>query len=193
MQEMARKMHDLAACRWHHQGYAENGKGAAVSGREDPLPQGVTDDYPRADSGQGVSIQPGAGRRMGREGSDVLYRKACDRTGSPVGSPWWLITKNEKDHFEVFTLDDGSTLPVFSGEGEAEMYLWCEGACERGWEARRSTSQEIMSMLDGPCSAAGAVALDPSPRFIDGWPASLVNLDRSRFVEWMVSRESLPS
>jgi hypothetical protein len=50
-----------------------------------------------------------------------------------------------------------------------------------------------MSMLDGPCSDAGAVALDPSPKFIDGRLASLVNLDRSRFVEWMVSRESLLS
>jgi hypothetical protein len=188
MQEMARKMHDLAARRWHHQGYAENGKGAAVSGGEDPLPQRVTE-YPRTNIGQDVSIQPGARRRMGREGSDVLYRKACDRTGSPPGSPWWLITKNGRDHFEVFTLDDGCTLPVFSGEGEAEMYLWCEGACGRGWATRRSTPWEVMSMLDGPCSDAGAVALDPSPRFIDGRPTSLVNLDRSRFVEWMVSRE----
>jgi hypothetical protein len=130
---------------------------------------------------------------MGREGSDVLYREACDRIGSPTGSPWWLLTKYGIDYFEVFTLDDGSTLPVFSGEGEAELYLWCEGACERGWETRRSTSREVMSMLDGPCSDVGAVALDPSPGFIDGQPVSLINLDRSRFVEWMVSRESRPS
>jgi hypothetical protein len=130
---------------------------------------------------------------MEREASDVLYERVHGWAGSPPGSQWWLITKNDKDDFEVFTLDDGGTLPVFSGEGEAEMYLWCEGACECGWETYRSTSREVMSMLDGPCSDAGAVALDPSPNFIDGRPASLINLDRSRFVEWMVSRESLSS
>lgn len=129
---------------------------------------------------------------MGREGSDVLYERAHGWADSPPGSPWWLITKNDKDHLEPFTLDDGSTLPVFSGEGEAEMYLWCEGACGCGWETRRSTAKEVMSMLDGPCSDAGTVALDPSPKFIDVRPARLVNLARSRFVAWMVSRESLP-
>jgi hypothetical protein len=130
---------------------------------------------------------------MGREGSDVLYKEAHERATSPPSSPWWLITKNDQDHFEVFTLDNGSTLPVFSGEGEAEMYLWFEGTCEPGWETRRSSSREVMSMLDGPCSGAGAVALDPSPKFIDGRPARLVNVARSRFVEWMASRESPPS
>lgn len=129
---------------------------------------------------------------MGREGSDVLYERTHGWADSPPGSPWWLITKNDKDHLEAFTLDDGSTLPVFSGEGEAEMYLWCEGACGCGWETRRSTAKEVMSMLDGPCSDAGTVALDPSPKFIDVRPARLVNLARSRFVAWMVSRESLP-
>jgi hypothetical protein len=185
-------MHDLVASWWQYQGYTENGRGAAVSGREGPLPQGATDDYPRADTGQEVLIHQGAGRRMGREGSDVLYERAHGWADSPPGSPWWLITKNDKDHLEAFTLDDGSTLPVFSGEGEAEMYLWCEGACGCGWETRRSTAKEVMSMLDGPCSDAGTVALDPSPKFIDVRPARLVNLARSRFVAWMVSRESLP-
>jgi hypothetical protein len=38
-------------------------------------------------------------------------------------SPWWLIAKGVTDHIEVFTLDGGSSLPVFSDQDEAEMYL----------------------------------------------------------------------
>jgi len=116
----------------------------------------------------------------------VFYEKTYERTSSPIRSRWWLIAKNGTDHTEVFTLDGSSTLPVFSSEDEAEMYLWFEDACGDGWEARRSTSEELVAMLCGPCSGVGAVVLDPSPEIIDGWPARTVNLDRRRFVEWMV-------
>jgi hypothetical protein len=93
----------------------------------------------------------------------------------------------------VFTLDGGSILPVFSDEDEAEMYLWFERACEGGWEVRRSSSEELISVLYGPCSDVGTVVLDPSPEIIEGSSDWLVNLDRRRFLGWMISGRNLVS
>ena len=118
---------------------------------------------------------------------NVFYETSHEWKGSSMRSPWCLIAKGATDHTEVFTLDSGSLLPVFSGEDEAEMYLWFEGACEDGWEVRKNSPEELMSVLYGPCSDAGAVALDPSPEIIDGPSAWLVSLNRRRFLGWMVS------
>ena len=123
----------------------------------------------------------------------MLYERMHGWKGRPLWSPWCLIAKGATDHTEVFTLEGGSILPVFSGEDEAEMYLWFEGACEDGWEVRRSSPEELMSVLYGPCSDAGAVALDPSPEIIDGPSAWLVSLNRRRFLGWMVSGRNLVS
>jgi hypothetical protein len=123
----------------------------------------------------------------------VFYEGTYDCKGSPTRSPWWLIAKGETDDIEVFTLDSGSILPVFSGEDEAEMYLWFERADEDGWQVRRSSSEELMSVLYGPCSGAGAVVLDPSLEIIEGSSAWLVNLDRRRFLGWMASERNLVS
>ena len=120
-----------------------------------------------------------------------MHERTYEWMGSPLWSTWWLIAKDGKDHIEVFTLDGGSILPVFSGRDEAEMYLWYIRACEDGWEVRRSSSRELMSVLYGPCSGAAAVVLDPWPEIIDGPPARLVMLDRRRFVEWIVSKTTL--
>jgi hypothetical protein len=120
----------------------------------------------------------------------VLYGRTL-KWDSPLRSPWWLIAKGATDHIEVFTLDSGSLLPVFSGEEEAEMYLWLKRACEDGWEVRRCSSEELKSVLYGPCSGAGTVALDPSLDIVDGPSARLVSLDRGRFLGWMSSRRNL--
>ena len=127
----------------------------------------------------------------GRVEMNVFYETSHEWKGSSMRSPWWLIAKGATDHVEVFTLDGGSILPVFSGEDEAEMYLWFEGACEDGWEVRRSSPEELMSVLYGPCSDAGAVALDPSPEIIDGPSVCLVSLNRRRFLGWVVSGRNL--
>jgi hypothetical protein len=123
----------------------------------------------------------------------VFYERTCEWKGSPLRSPWWLITKGETSNIEVFTLDGGSILPVFSGEDEAEMYHWFKRANEDGWQVRRSSSEELMSVLDGPCSGARAVVLDPSLEIIEGPSACPVNLDRRRFLGWMASGRNLVS
>ena len=138
------------------------------------------------------SLEP-EGSDDGRVEKNVFYETTHEWKRSSMRSPWWLIAKDAADHVEVFTLDGGSILPVFSGEDEAEMYLRFEEACEDGWEVRRSSPEELMSVLYGPCSDAGAVALDPSPEIIDGPSAWLVSLNRRRFLGWMVSGRDLLS
>ena len=45
-------------------------------------------------------------------------------TGQRPGSTFWLITRCENGGMEVLTIgSDGEVLPVFSFEGEAEMFL----------------------------------------------------------------------
>jgi hypothetical protein len=138
------------------------------------------------------SLKP-EGSDDGRVEKSVLYERTHERKGSSPWSPWWLIAKGATDHIEVFTLDCGSTLPVFSGKEEAEMYLWFNEACEDGWEVHRSSPDELMSMLYGPCSGASAVAIDPSPEIIDEPSFWLVSLSRRRFLGWIVSGRNLVS
>ena len=123
----------------------------------------------------------------------MFYERTYEWKDSPPRSPWWLIVRGETDSIEVFTLDGGSILPVFSGEDEAEMYHWFERADEDGWEVRSSSSEELMSVLYGPCSGAGAVALDPSLEIIEEPSTWHMNLDRRRFLGWMASGRNLVS
>jgi hypothetical protein len=76
-------------------------------------------------------------------------------------------------------------LPVFSGEGEAEMFVWLEGAFEDGWRVRETSAGELVSILYGPCAGVGRVALDPSPG-MEAESIRLVSVGRERFVSWVV-------
>ena len=80
-------------------------------------------------------------------------------------SRWWLLVKDGGSGVKVLVVDHGDerTLPVFSGEGEAEMFVWLGGAFEDGWRVRESSAGELISILYGPCAGVGSVALDPSP------------------------------
>jgi len=59
-------------------------------------------------------------------------------------SPWWLIAKGVTDHIEVFTLDGGSSLPVFSDQDEPEMYL----SGSRGHAKMAGGAQELLRGAD---------------------------------------------
>lgn len=98
--------------------------------------------------------------------------------------PLWLIVKQEKGWTEVFTIHPGSgreTLPIFSHEEEAEMFLWL-ATPGGGWRARGTTAGELVSLLHGPCADAGRVALDPLPLCGGGALAGLVSLLREDFM-----------
>ena len=114
-------------------------------------------------------------------------RRAYRWPGGLSRSSWWLVARNDGP-LEVFTLDGGETLPVFSGEGEAELFLWLREEREHGWEVRQSSAEELVFALSGPCSHAGFVALDPSAEIFDGQEAGAPGLDREQFLECLVSR-----
>lgn len=124
---------------------------------------------------------------MSRTENRALIGEVNRRSEGLSRSSWWLVAKNGGDQLEVFTLDDGSTLPVFSGEGEAELFLCLREAREHGWGIRKSSAGELVSVLYGSCSHAMLVALDPSMEMLDGWAAELMGLSRQDFLEWMVS------
>jgi hypothetical protein len=77
-------------------------------------------------------------------------------------------------------------LPVFSGEGEAEMFAWLECAFEDGWRVRETSVGELVSILYGPCVGVGRVALDPSPEMVGKNAVSLVSVTRERFLSWIL-------
>jgi hypothetical protein len=99
-------------------------------------------------------------------------------------STWWLLAKHGKPWAEVLTVNnDGErTLPAFSGEGEAEMFLWFGGAFKYGWHVRETSAGELVSLLSGPYAGVRSVALDPSPGMSWAGTISLVSVGRKRFV-----------
>ena len=60
-------------------------------------------------------------------------------TGRAQSLAYWLIARNEHGRIEVLNLDCKQTLPVFSNEDEAEMFLRLEGVAD-GWQAARAES-----------------------------------------------------
>ena len=102
-------------------------------------------------------------------------------------SKWWLLAKDENCGAGIFLADCGGaqTLPVFSGEDEAEMFVWLGGAFEDGWQVRETFAGELVSILYGLCAGVGRVALDPSPE-MSPETFRLVSLSRERFVSWIV-------
>jgi hypothetical protein len=89
---------------------------------------------------------------------------------------------------EVLTLDrDGAkTLPVFSHEEEAEMFLRL-GAPGAGWEVKDAMTGELVSVLYGPCMGVKDVALDPLPEMVAHRTVGLVSLLRERFTEYITT------
>jgi hypothetical protein len=80
----------------------------------------------------------------------------------------------------------GPALPVCSGEGEAEMFVWLGGAFEDAWWIRETTAGELISVLYGPGANVGWVALDPSPQMT---PDEILadSVSRERFVGWVLN------
>ena len=73
-------------------------------------------------------------------------------------------------------------LPVFSFEEEAEMFLHLGGYADSGWRARESCAGELVSVLLGPCTDVGGVALDPLPEMLEDGTLGLVGVGRRRFL-----------
>jgi hypothetical protein len=103
-------------------------------------------------------------------------------------STFWLVVRHEDRQMEVLMVGCSSeqALPFFSDEGEAEMFVWLEGAFEDGWRVRETSAGELVSTLYGPCAGVGRVALDPSPEMEGINAISLVSVARERFLSWIL-------
>ena len=103
-------------------------------------------------------------------------------------STFWLVVRHEDRRMEVLMVgcSGEQALPVFSGEGEAEMFVWLEGAFEEGWRVRQTSAGELVSILYGPCAGVGRVALDPSPEMVGTDAVSLVSVAREWFLSWIL-------
>ena len=87
----------------------------------------------------------------------------------------------------MLTLDGKKTLPVFSSEDEAEMFLRLEGVAD-GWQVSESRGGELVSMLFGLCAGVKKVALDPLPEMVADRTVGLVSLDRKSFIRSLLAR-----
>ena len=100
---------------------------------------------------------------------------------------WWLIVKDGDRPLEPLTVgcDGGQTLPLFSFEEEAEMFLQLDGLGSH-WRTRITGCGELISVFYGACTSVRRVALDPLPEMMADGTVGLVSLGRSRFVAHLV-------
>jgi hypothetical protein len=103
-------------------------------------------------------------------------------------STFWLVVRHEGRQMEVLMVGRSGeqALPVFSCVGEAEMFVWLEGAFEDGWRVRETSAGELVSILYGPCAGVERAALDPSPEMVGINAVSLVSVTRERFLSWIL-------
>ncbi len=106
-------------------------------------------------------------------------------------SVYRLIVRQGSGDPELLTIDlDGmQTLPIFSWEEEARMYLrlgWFE---ETGWRIAMYTSEKLVSMLaKNGLTGVRFVALDPLPELISQGMIGLVSMNKEQFVGHLVER-----
>ena len=111
--------------------------------------------------------------------------------GRDPNSKWWTLVTDENLGTGVLVADcDGErVLPVFSGEAEAEMFVWLGGAFEDGWRVRKTSTRELASVLRRPCAGVRSMALDPSPEMIEADAVALVSVSRERFLSWVADSQ----
>ena len=82
-------------------------------------------------------------------------------------------------------------LPVFSFEEEANFYL--RHGLQGNWQPRRTQAGELVSLLYSLCSKVALVALDPTSDVESDAMKRLVVLERERFVDFFLHRETSAS
>jgi hypothetical protein len=99
-------------------------------------------------------------------------------------STFWLVVRHENRQMKVLMVSCSGeqALPVFSGDGDAEMFVWFEDVDEQDWRVRETSAGELVSILFGPCARVGRVALDPFPEMVRTNAVSLVSVTRERFL-----------
>ena len=89
---------------------------------------------------------------------------------------------------EVLTLQCEKVLPVFSHKEEAQQFLrFSRDVVEEGWRVIESGAGELVSVFYGLCGKVEEVALDPLPEMVAERTVGLVSLDRSCFIERIIT------
>lgn len=129
--------------------------------------------------GMGLSGQQSYSRRIDRR----RRRKRMAITFDTSRTPRFSLLVAEEDG-RVLTVGDDAAPAVFSGAGEAELFLHL-AVGRGGWRVRQTSCRELTSLLCGPsCAFAKRVALDPSPEmFADKFLIDLVSVDKARFLQ----------
>ena len=111
-------------------------------------------------------------------------------TSVPEGLParsHHVVARDGDEGLEVLRVPmegKGQVLPVFSAGWAARGYLFAE-APGGGWYARAYTSDEMISMLAGPCAGVEWVALDSRPGRRSAGGAANV-MPRKHFVDYLL-------
>jgi hypothetical protein len=82
--------------------------------------------------------------------------------------------------FTVSCPQGREAIALFSGEEEAMMFCHFSKQGAKG-SIRETTAGEVLSLLYGPWSVAGHVALDPFPEVLGSTLLGLLMLSRERF------------
>jgi hypothetical protein len=117
--------------------------------------------------------------------------KKKSRGGSLMLRSLWIITSYENNCMELLTVDpdtptEGSLLPVFSFEEEAQTFLGLLEDEQKGWSIRQTTPGELISILLAPCADVRQVLLDPLPLPLGRVMLPYVSESRERFIEKMM-------
>jgi hypothetical protein len=134
-----------------------------------------------------------------RRGKDQVAETAIEKETNQVervpvqlpGWVYWLIVRNENLRMEILTIGLSSgeeALPIFSYEDEADMFLGV-GEFAGSWQARKTMTGELISVLYGPCALVKKVVLDPLPEMVADRTVGLLSLGRDRFVDHILARE----
>jgi hypothetical protein len=106
--------------------------------------------------------------------------------------PYWLITRKcDNSWLDVLLISlPGSeeVLPIFSFEEEARVFLRL-GTWGAGWQARKTTARELISVLIGPCAGVERVVLDPVVGIDTEMMVTLVGMRQEDFVDCITGEE----
>ena len=105
---------------------------------------------------------------------------------------YWLIVGQDGTR-KALTLHSrlrGEILPVFGSEEDAGMFLTPLGAFGGGFTPRPIAAEDLASLLWGPLSSVGTVALDPTPGVDTAAVLDLISTDRESFVEYLTDERA---